>query len=183
MTNNVTKAIKSYSLDPNIQKICIMLNPITPMIYGQLKIHKKDFPFRPIVSGIGGPTHALSKLHTKTICHFSDPIFSYSSHFIKQTKNMNLDENEIMVIFDLISLFIKIHVPKDIDLIYNLVDFKMLNLIKIFLSTTFFNYNVVFYEKTKGKSMGSSIPPVAANIFMEQFETLSLETFHLKRKF
>jgi hypothetical protein len=41
ITNLVTKAIKSSSLDPNIQKCLIPHNPQTPRIYGQPKIHKK----------------------------------------------------------------------------------------------------------------------------------------------
>jgi hypothetical protein len=41
ITNLVTKAIKSSSLDPNIQKRLIPHNPQTLRIYGKPKIHKK----------------------------------------------------------------------------------------------------------------------------------------------
>jgi hypothetical protein len=37
-------------------------------------------------------------------------------------------------------------------------------------------------NKWKGTTMGSSLSPVVANIFMEHFETLALNNFHLKPK-
>jgi hypothetical protein len=63
-----------------------------------------------------------------------------------------------------------------------MVDPEILDLIKIFLSSTFFTFKGVFYEQNEGTTMGSSLSPVVANIFMEHFETLSLRRFHLKPK-
>jgi hypothetical protein len=69
-----------------------------------------------------------------------------------------------------------------IDLISKLVDPKTLNLIKICLTSTFFTFKGTCYEQTEGTTMGSSLSPVVANIFMEHFETLALNNFHLKPK-
>jgi retron-type reverse transcriptase len=76
-----------------------------------------------------------------------------------------------MVSFDVISLFTKIPVSEALDLISKLIDPETLNLIKIFLSSTFFTFKGVCYEQTKGTTMGSSLSPVVANIFMEHFES------------
>jgi hypothetical protein len=81
ITNLVTKAIKSSSLDPSVQKHLIYRNPQTPRIHGQPKIHKKDIPLRPMVSIIDAPTYALAhflanKLRTfigKTPSFIKDP--------------------------------------------------------------------------------------------------------------
>jgi hypothetical protein len=71
---------------------------------------------------------------------------------------------------------------KALTLISKLVDHETLNLIKIYLSSTFFTFKGVFYEQTEGTTMGSSLSLVVANIFMEHFESLALNNFHLKPK-
>jgi hypothetical protein len=87
-----------------------------------------------------------------------------------------------MVSFDVVSLFTKILVPEAINLISKLVDSETLNLIEICLTSTFFTFKGTCYEQTEGTTMGSSLSPVVANIFMEHFETSSLKSFHLKPK-
>jgi hypothetical protein len=87
-----------------------------------------------------------------------------------------------MFIFDFISLFTKITISESLTLISKLVDSETLNLIEIFLSSTFFTFKGVFYEQTEGTTMGSSLSPVVANIFMENFEYLALKNFHIKTK-
>jgi hypothetical protein len=185
ITSLITKAIKYSSLDPNIQKRLIPHNPQTPRIYGKPKIHKKDISLRPIVSAIGAPTCALSRFIVDKLQSFMGKTPSFikdSSDFIQKTQHLHLDENYIMVSFDVISLFTKILVPEALNLISNLVNPETLNLIEIFLTSTFFTFKGICYEQTKGTSMGSSLSSVVANIFMEHFEGLALNRFDLKPK-
>jgi hypothetical protein len=84
--------------------------------------------------------------------------------------------------FDVVSLFTKTPIPKSLDLISKLVDLETLNLIKIFLTSTFFTFKGTCYEQTEGTTMGSSLSLMVANIFMEHFDTLALNNFHLKPK-
>jgi hypothetical protein len=98
-------------LDPSIQKCLIPHNPQTPRIYGQPKIHKKDIPLRPIVSAIGAPTHALACFLVDKLQSFIGKTPSFikdSSDFIQKTQHLHLDEQDIMVSFDVVSLFTKI---------------------------------------------------------------------------
>ena len=44
------------------------------------------------------------------------------------------------------------------------------------LSNTYFIFQGVFYEQTKGAAMGSPVSPIVANIFMESFETRAIST-------
>jgi hypothetical protein len=100
---------------------------------GQPKIHKKDIPLRPIVRTIGAPTYALA-------CFLSDKLQSFIGKtpsfikdffdFIKKKLHLHLDEHDIMVNFDVVSLFTKIHVPKALDLISKLLTLKPLTLLK-----------------------------------------------------
>jgi hypothetical protein len=63
-----------------------------------------------------------------------------------------------MVNFDVVSLFTKILVSEALTLISNLVDPETLDLIKIFLSSTFFTFKGVCYEQTKAQPWGHPYP-------------------------
>jgi hypothetical protein len=133
ITSLVTKTIKSSSLDPNIQKHIIPHNPQNLRIYGQPKIHKKYLPLQPIASIIGAPTQALARFLVYKLQTFTGKTSSIkdSTYFILKTKTLHLDEEDIMVSFNVVSLFTKILVFEALTLISNLVDLETLNLIKI----------------------------------------------------
>jgi hypothetical protein len=185
ITNLVTKAIKSSFLDPSIQKRLISLNSQTPKIYGQPKIHKNDIPLRPIVSAIGAPTYALALFLYEKLTSFTRNIASFikdSFDFVQKTRHLQLDEHHLMVGLDVVSLFTKIPIPKSLEIFSKLVDLGTIKLIELCLTYTFFTFKSIYYEQTEGTTMGSSLSPVVANIFMEHFETLTLNIFHLKPK-
>ncbi|GJQ70462.1 hypothetical protein Trydic_g22875 [Trypoxylus dichotomus] len=50
------------------------------------------------------------------------------------------------------------------------------NLFKHCLRTSYFVWDGSFYEQTDGVAMDSPLSPVVANLFMEQFESLAIET-------
>ena len=51
---------------------------------------------------------------------------------------------------------------------------EIVDLLKLCLSTTCFQWRDDFYEQTSGAAMGSPLSPVLANIFMEHFEQNAL---------
>jgi hypothetical protein len=53
-------------------------------------------------------------------------------------------------------------------------------LAEVCLRSTFFSYQGEFYEQTSGVAMGSPLSPIVANLFMENFEKKSLDSFPLK---
>ena len=85
-----------------------------------------------------------------------------------------------MVNFDVVSLFTKILVPEALNIISEFVDKETLHLIEICLSSTFLCFKGKFCEQNEGVTMGSCLSPVVANIFMEHFGTLALNSFSLK---
>jgi hypothetical protein len=86
--------------------------------------------------------------------------------------HLYLDENDTMVNFDIVFLFIKIHVPKSLEFISKVIDLEIINLIEICLISTFCTFKGICYEKTKGIAMGSSLSLVVAKFFMEHFKDL-----------
>ena len=52
----------------------------------------------------------------------------------------------------------------------------ILELLDICLNTTYFTYQGNYYKQKQGAAMGSSISPIIANIFMEDFEQTAITT-------
>ena len=55
-------------------------------------------------------------------------------------------------------------------------------LVELCLKSTYFQFGESYYEQVEGAAMGSSLSPIVANIFMEDLETLALETAAWKPK-
>ena len=53
----------------------------------------------------------------------------------------------------------------------------ILQLLELCLTTTYFTYNQEIYKQKQGTAMGSPVSPVIANLFMEDFEDLAINTF------
>ncbi len=85
-------------------------NSILPQIYGLPKIHKENVPLRPIVSAIGSPTHNLAKFIVKIISSISGNTKLYvnnSTHFVDIINDPEINPNDLMLSFDVVSLFTK----------------------------------------------------------------------------
>ena len=164
----------------------------TPKLYGLTIIHKPEVPLRPIVSCIGSPTYQLAKHLTTLITSLNGQTPSFimnSQHFVESVKHMHLQPSEVMVSFDIKSLFTKVPVDEALQVIRqklekdeNLGDRTALTpkqvseLLELCLKTTFFSFRGQFYMQTEGAAMGSPVSPVVANIYMEMFEELALRT-------
>ena len=64
----------------------------------------------------------------------------------------------------------------------NMAAVNITELLDFCLSNTYFIFQGVFYEQTKGAAMGSPVNPIVANFFMEAFETRAISTaLHLPK--
>ena len=161
-----------------------------PKFYGLPKIHKSTVPLRPIVASRGSATYNLAQHLTELL----KPLVGNSQHhvlnsfsFIQEIKHLHLDPHDILVSFDVVSLFTNVPVDETCDIIKrkllddaNLhertqlsVD-EIIGLLKLCLKNTCFQWRDSFYEQTIGAAMGSPLSPVIANIFMEHFEQSAL---------
>jgi hypothetical protein len=136
-----------------------LLNLLSSLAYKPLT--KIPIPLRPIVSTIGTPTHYFThfladKLHPLPIK--PPPLSNIHPTSSKKIRHFHLNYKDIMVSFYVVSLFTKILVSKSQSLISNLVYPETLNLIEIFLSSTFFTFKGVFYEQTEGTTMVFPVP-------------------------
>ena len=87
----------------------------TPLLYGLPKVHKPNVPLRPIASFIQSPTYQLSKhlsLILSPLVGKSPSAVKNSQEFAIFIKEQSLHSEEVLVSFDVVSLFT--NVPTDL---------------------------------------------------------------------
>ena len=88
-----------------------------PSIYGLPKIHKTGVPLLPIVSFCTSPTYSLSKYLAALLSPLvgeSPSAVRNSRDFVSFVSSLQLDPDEVLVSFDVVSLFT--NVPVDLAL-------------------------------------------------------------------
>jgi len=147
------------------------------------KIHKSKFSTRPIISYV--------EHFTNNLCIFLDFLFkphvqkcvSYiqdSQNFIQKTKDINIDNNDILAVADFTSLYSNIDLKDCLEKITEYFTDKLesehLNIealheiIKIVLDNNYFKYKSNFYIQKKGIAMGSKCGPSIANLYVHIYE-------------
>jgi hypothetical protein len=105
-----------------------------------------------IVSNIGAPTYQLSKhlsgllnqLTGRTAHHVKN-----SFHLIEILKSVKIKPGDLMVSFDVVSLFTKVPVEESITLLTQHFNKEILALFKHVLTSTYFCIDGQFYEQTE----------------------------------
>ena len=182
ISRTMALAIKYSSSVSSLCHKLIESSPITPRIYGLPKIYKEGAPLRPIVNTIGGPTYLLVKfmaLKLKPLVSRTESFMKESASFIKELKDIRLDPEDILISFDVVSLYTCIPIKEALEVIYRLTDLDTAHLVEICLTSTFFCFEGEFFEQTCGVAMGSPLSPIVVNLFMEDFEAKALTSAHL----
>jgi len=170
--------IKKSSLTEETRRKMCLAGSRPPRVYGLPKIHKEGIPLRPTVSNIGTPTYQLSKhlsgllnqLAGKSTHHIKN-----SFHFIEILKTLKIKPGDLMVSFDVVSLFTKVPVEESLTLLSQHFNNEILALYKHVQTSTYFCIDGQFYEQIDGVAMGSPFSPVIANFYMEDFEMKAKE--------
>ena len=157
-----------------------------PSIYGLPKIYKPEVSLRPIVSCIRSPSYQLSSHIASLISPLAGKTDSYvrnSRHFVEVMRNLRVEEDEVLVSFDVSSLFTNVPVDKAVlvirDMLQNdrtlsdrttLSPNRVAELVEVCLRSTYYSHEGTFYEQREGAAMGSPVSAVVANLYMEFFE-------------
>ena len=109
--------------------------------------------------------------------------------FIQQIKDIKLQKDQCTVSFDVKALFTSVPIKPAINTIKKLLEedpelpkrttLSVTNIIRLLeycLTSTYFIFQGKFYEQQEGAAMGSPISPIVANLYMEKFEQLAINT-------
>ena len=163
---------------------------VAPKFYRLPKIHKRDIPLRPIVSSRGSINYVVAKELSRIL----RPLGGESPHHIKNTgdfvhqvKGIKLQPGEYITSYDVSALFTSVPIESAIIIIrskleldpalHNRTPMKVehiISLLEFCLKTTYFQFQGWFFEQLQGAAMGSTISPILANLFVEDFESRPL---------
>ncbi|VDL85846.1 unnamed protein product [Schistocephalus solidus] len=135
------------------------------------KVHNHGAPLRPIISLSGTPTFNLAKwLFRRLNCltSDSDTTVRLTAHFLERLRGLHLKANEVMVSFDVTSLFTSIPQSLAIETVGDLPENrydevinkpKQGHLIQLltFCLKTYFTFEGTVFEQIKGTRMGSPL--------------------------
>ncbi|BHF80994.1 hypothetical protein SprV_0702412300 [Sparganum proliferum] len=154
--------------------------------YGLPKVHKQGVRPRPIVSLRGTPTFGLSKWPYQRLCFLTkDSPWTVKSaeEFLTRIKHLDVEADEVMGSFDVISLFISILPALAIDTIdcflrekYDETD-QQLKRAHIIGLKAFFTVNGQVYEQKKGIPMGSPLSGLIAEAVLQRLEQLVFSSY------
>ncbi|XP_075157825.1 uncharacterized protein LOC142231091 [Haematobia irritans] len=155
---------------------------VAPRIYGLPKIHKESTPLRPICSSIDSPSYNLCKYIVGILRNITlDSKYNVkdSADFKTRLENMTIEDDEVLISFDVVSLFPSIPVKLAIQTIErkwtiieqytNMTKDLFIDLITFCIKDTrYFKFEDKIYEQLKGMPMGSPASPIVADIIMEE---------------
>ncbi|XP_025993485.1 uncharacterized protein LOC113004435 [Solenopsis invicta] len=167
--------LKNSGLPPEIIKYLIPRESSVPRFYGLPKIHKESVSLRPIVNNIGGSSYQLARYLTRPLQKLTGHNGSHiknSIDFVNKITKIKTKPNDILVSFDVVSLFTNVPVQDTLDIIKksDKLPANFVPLIEHYLTLTYFQFQGEFFEQTFGAAMGSPVSPIIANIFMEHLE-------------
>ena len=99
-----------------------------------------------------------------------------SAHFVQRISDLRIESEDILVSFDVVSLFTNVPVMESMNYLSELFSKDIVDLFRECLTTTYFLWNGEYYQQRDGVAMGSPLSPVIANFYMEKFEDCVLAT-------
>jgi len=150
-------------------------------LYGLPKVHKNEIPMRPILSTIGSMNHAVAKVLDRILKPLikSENTCKDTFSFVEKLANRPTEnKNEVMVSFDVESLFTMVPLEETIQLCCSLYRsthgdedvHTFEELLNLCVKDVPFLYNEEWWMQNDGVSMGSPLAPTMANIFMNSIE-------------
>ena len=154
--------------------------------YGRVKIHKETAPLRPVISVVGTAMFATSKyLASILACVVGKTEYTVrnSKDFIESLNEMVVQEDEVMISFDVAALYTNIPIDRALLAVMDKLEsddswcekttlsiMQIVKLLELCLRSTYFTFREKYYRLTDGVAMGSPVSSIVANLFMERFE-------------
>ncbi|KAG4080203.1 hypothetical protein HA402_008274, partial [Bradysia odoriphaga] len=186
---NQCKILKdNRRMSQELHKEIINHNPRTSKFFRLPKTHKEGLPFRPINDYRNLVYYKLAKFLNKHITisnQNSQSSVKNSYGMLNDLRKIQLHENEILVSFDVKSLYTNLSIEATIGAVKerleedqtwkeklneNLTTEDMTDLLRTCLSNTYFQYNNEYCLQKDGCPMGLPISGTAADNFLQKLE-------------
>ncbi|BHF81907.1 hypothetical protein SprV_0802504200 [Sparganum proliferum] len=181
----------SKAISKSVRLTTKPVDAAAPRFYGLPKVHKAGVPLRPIVSLRGAPTFNLAKWlfrNLRSLTSDAGTTVCSATQFLERIKGMRLTEDEVMVSFDVTSLFTSIPQDLAIETVSELLEsqydetdvtVKRRHLVQLlrFCLKTYFTFEGTTYEQVKGTPMGSPLSGFIAEAVLQNVETLVFSTY------
>lgn len=143
---------------------------------------------RPVISNIDAPTSTIAQWLVDEFKQFDPPENSQvtnSYDFANKIEDLTIEDNEIMVSFDVEMLFPSVPIPETIELVSEWLKKVEPNpkrrklyikAVKLCMKYNCCQFDEKFYKSERGTSMGNPLSPFLSNFFLGYLET------NLKRK-
>ena len=162
-----------------------------PRLYCTPKIYKQDNPLCPIVDYSGSANYNLGR----SLADLLNPLMGQTEHHLQNSKDLKkkledvqLQEGEILISHDIVSLFTNVPIQESLNVIRSRLEQDdtlkdrtrlsvddILDLLEFVCDSTYFQFEGQLYKQCFGTAMGSPVSPIIANLFMEHQEQLALQ--------
>ena len=155
-------------------------------MYGFPKVHKPDFPLRPIVAFVHCPSCRLSKFLAQILSPLVGRTNSHASNsleFASFIRTQRLMEDELLVSFDVVSLFMCVPVDLAVEVAQRRLDNdetlsdrtslnvqEVVGLLSFCINATYLSFRGEFYQQMFGTAVGSPVSLTVTNLVMETVE-------------
>jgi hypothetical protein len=112
---------------------------------------------KPIIDTIVSHRYCLVKFIENKLKYLLGRTHSFIkdyAHMVNEMKNIKEEEGNILLIFDVVSLFTKRLMKLYIRIINDILDDETAILVKVFLKSTLFSFKGVLYEQIKWQRLG-----------------------------
>ena len=158
-------------IDEDMLKLLFRSNPRISNLYLLPKIHKENYPGRPIINSVGSLTETLSAFVDETLRKYSKLASSYvkdTTNFLELTMDLNEQETDLLCTVDITALYTNILHEDGIEKVTNYlrrhgattaeIDLTQ-SLLEHILKKNYFEFNNKIYLQTSGTAMGTRMCP------------------------
>ncbi|XP_067619832.1 uncharacterized protein [Eurosta solidaginis] len=176
----VDELYKNKIIDSKEKQRLACSTAITPRIYELPKIHKPDIPLRPIISSVNVPCYNLSKTVGNILKNLVSEQYNIKNafEFKEKLENISVKDEDILVSFDVVSLFTNIPIVLATKIILKkweeiqkttkitrrifqeMLDFCLKD-------NNYFLWCEKLYAQTFGMPMGNPLSPTIADIVLD----------------
>ncbi len=159
-----------------------------PRLYGLAKVHKQSVPVRPVLSMPGSPYDNVGTMVTKWLSvNPESQIRCTNKQVVDKIKDVTLEEDEVMVSFDVSSLYTNVPVDEAIseaaEMLFSGKVSKppvdkdtFITLAKLACKDVVMLTHDGYYRQLDGLAMGAKPAPPLANVWLSKYEPIIMDS-------